>query len=166
MITTMNDFFTDWKQESAATLKIFNTLSDAALDQKVYKDGRTVYTLAWHIITMIGKMMEQAGLKIDAPPANGVTPHKALKLCEAYEHMSDSLVKGLKKNWTDPMLMEEVPMFGQQWTRSGVLKALIYHQIHHRGQLTVLMRQAGLKVPGVYGPAREEWAAMGMQPME
>ena len=26
----------------------------------------------------------------------------------------------------------------------------------------VLMRQAGLKVPGVYGPAREEWAAMGM----
>ena len=28
----------------------------------------------------------------------------------------------------------------------------------------VLMRQAGLKVPGVYGPAREEWTAYGMQP--
>jgi uncharacterized damage-inducible protein DinB len=28
--------------------------------------------------------------------------------------------------------------------------------------MTVLMRQAGLAVPGVYGPAREEWAAYGM----
>jgi hypothetical protein len=32
--------------------------------------------------------------------------------------------------------------------------------------MTVLMRQAGLKVPGVYGPAREEWAGMGMQAPE
>jgi hypothetical protein len=28
--------------------------------------------------------------------------------------------------------------------------------------MTVLMRQAGLKVPGFYGPAQEEWSAMGM----
>jgi len=26
----------------------------------------------------------------------------------------------------------------------------------------VIMRQAGLRVPGVMGPAEEEWAAMGM----
>jgi uncharacterized damage-inducible protein DinB len=32
--------------------------------------------------------------------------------------------------------------------------------------MTVLMRQAGLVVPGVYGPAREEWAAMNMPPAE
>jgi uncharacterized damage-inducible protein DinB len=49
----------------------------------------------------------------------------------------------------------------------AILRSMVFsHLIHHRGQLTVLMRQAGLKVPGVYGPAREEWAAMGMQPME
>jgi uncharacterized damage-inducible protein DinB len=30
--------------------------------------------------------------------------------------------------------------------------------------MTVLMRQAGLKVPGVYGPAREEWTTYRMQP--
>jgi len=24
------------------------------------------------------------------------------------------------------------------------------------------MRQAGLKVPGIYGPAREEWAQYGL----
>jgi uncharacterized damage-inducible protein DinB len=53
-------------------------------------------------------------------------------------------------------------MYGMTWTKGTVLVSLITHQAHHRGQMTVLMRQAGLKVPGVYGPAREEWAAMGM----
>jgi len=32
--------------------------------------------------------------------------------------------------------------------------------------MTVLMRQAGLDVPGVYGPARQEWAAYGVPPPE
>jgi uncharacterized damage-inducible protein DinB len=53
-------------------------------------------------------------------------------------------------------------MYGEQWSRGAVLSALILHQVHHRAQMTVLMRQAGLKVPGLYGPAREEWAAMNL----
>jgi uncharacterized damage-inducible protein DinB len=166
MYKTMEDFFSMWKSESDATLKIFNALSDSALDQRVYKDGRSVYTLAWHIIKSLSEMMEQAGLKIDAPPMNGAAPHKVLKIVEAYERMSQSMTKALKKNWTDAMLPQEIPMYGEQWTRSVVLNSLISHQIHHRGQITVLMRQAGLKVPGVYGPAREEWVAFGMQPQE
>lgn len=35
-------------------------------------------------------------------------------------------------------------------------------ETHHLGQMTVLMRQAGLNVPGVYGPSKEEWTAYGM----
>jgi uncharacterized damage-inducible protein DinB len=46
------------------------------------------------------------------------------------------------------------------------LQILIRHEIHHRAQMTVLMRQAGLKVPGIYGPSRDEWQAMGMTPPE
>ena len=49
---------------------------------------------------------------------------------------------------------------------AGMLSSLIRHQAHHRGQMTVLMRQAGLPVPGVYGPAREEWKAYGQEPEE
>jgi uncharacterized damage-inducible protein DinB len=39
---------------------------------------------------------------------------------------------------------------------------LVTHQTHHRAQMTVLMRQAGLQVPGIYGPVKEGWAAYGM----
>jgi uncharacterized damage-inducible protein DinB len=32
--------------------------------------------------------------------------------------------------------------------------------------MTVLMRQAGLRVPGIYGPAKEEWEEHGMPAMQ
>ena len=64
------------------------------------------------------------------------------------------------------MLAEKVPMYGQEWARGMVLSVLMVHQTHHRGQMTVLMRQAGLRVPGIYGPAKEDWASMNMPPQE
>ena len=37
---------------------------------------------------------------------------------------------------------------------------LIMHAIHHRGQLSLMCRLAGGQAPGLYGPNREEMAAM------
>jgi uncharacterized damage-inducible protein DinB len=83
-----------------------------------------------------------------------------------YEEGARAVGEVVKQRWTDAMLDEMIPMYGQQWPRGNVLTSLIAHQTHHRAQMTVLMRQAGLKVPGVYGPAREEWAAMNLPPQE
>jgi uncharacterized damage-inducible protein DinB len=66
--------------------------------------------------------------------------------------------------WSDATLEVEDDMYGERWPRGATLQSLVVHQAHHRGQMTVLMRQAGLRVPGVYGPAREEWTAYGMPP--
>ena len=63
-------------------------------------------------------------------------------------------------------LMLEDDMYGEMWAKGKTLGVLVTHQIHHRAQLTIVMRLAGLKVPGVYGPSNEEWAAMGMQAQE
>ena len=69
----------------------------------------------------------------------------------------------IASTWTDASLEEMRDMYGRPWKNGTTLRALISHQAHHRGQLTVLMRQAGLRVPGIYGPAREDWASMGMK---
>ena len=37
---------------------------------------------------------------------------------------------------------------------------LLHHQIHHRGQLSVLIRLAGGVAPAPYGPNREEMAKL------
>jgi uncharacterized damage-inducible protein DinB len=68
--------------------------------------------------------------------------------------------------WKDATLMQEKNFYGMMWKLGMMLDILIRHEVHHRGQMTVLMRQAGLKVPGVYGPAKEEWANYGMKPQE
>ena len=73
------------------------------------------------------------------------------------------MVKYLSENWKDENLPEELPMYGQTWKKGAVLDSLIKHQTHHRGQIKVLMRQAGLAVPGIYGPSKEEWKNMGMK---
>ena len=51
-------------------------------------------------------------------------------------------------------------------TKGKLLQIIMHHQIHHRAQLGVLMRIAGLAVLGVYGPSKEDWTAMGMAPMQ
>ena len=67
----------------------------------------------------------------------------------------------MKTRWDDAALQVEDDLYGETWKRGFTLTVLLNHEIHHRGQMTVLMRQAGLKVPGIYGPSKEEWAGYG-----
>lgn len=163
MFRTVDDFINDWNEEAASTLKVFRTITDDSLDQKTYKEGRTLARLAWHITETVGEMLKQAGLEISDEIKKGQQPAKVSKFVDAYEASSRVAAEVVKKQWSDAMLPEVIPMYGQQWRRGDVLSSLIRHQAHHRAQMTVLMRQAGLKVPGVYGPAKEEWSAYGME---
>ena len=71
------------------------------------------------------------------------------------------MLEQVKANWTDQTLTVVDDMYGEKWPRGLTVRVLLDHQTHHRGQMTVLMRQAGLKVPGIYGPSKEEWSAYG-----
>jgi len=166
MYHTVQDFLTDWTQENDSTLKVFKNLTDGSLKQKVSADGRSLGNLAWHIVLTLGEMGEKAGLKVTALPENTPLPNSASTIVAAYEKAGASFAAEVKQKWTDVMLPEEIVMYGERWTRSATLASVTKHQIHHRAQMTVLMRQAGLKVPGIYGPSREEWSQYGMPTQE
>ena len=162
MYRRIDDFLTDYTYESQATLSVLRALTDAALAQRVTPEGRTAGRLAWHIAVCTG-MAAEAGLDVRTPPDSDPPP-SAREIAERYGEAACAVSGAVKAQWTDASLAEEVPMYGEMWTRGKALMSMVKHEAHHRGQLTVLMRQAGLAVPGVYGPAREEWAAMGMDP--
>jgi uncharacterized damage-inducible protein DinB len=165
MYSKISEFISDFDFETSATLKILNNLTDKSLNQKVTDKGRTLGRLAWHIAGSFGEIGSTAQLplnRIDDKPV----PESASTIVNEYSKSAASLKEALMKEWSDDSLKEEINMYGQKWTRGQTLSVLLVHQIHHRGQMTVLMRQAGLKVPGVYGPALEEWEAMGMSPQE
>jgi uncharacterized damage-inducible protein DinB len=165
MYYKISDFIKDWDYEREATLKIFGALTDESLKQKVSEQGRSLGRLAWHVTLSIGEMMSRTGLKFDSPEEDSDVPFSAKEINKIYDSVSASLTNSVKSNWNDDSLNTEDDMYGQKWKRGDTLGILITHQIHHRGQMTVLMRQAGLKVPGIYGPAYEEWETMGMAPM-
>jgi len=106
-------------------------------------------------------MMAKAGLTVAGPTEHEAVPITAVLISSAYRTAATSLVEQLHAHWTDTTLSEMDDMSGERRSRAQTLAILISHQTHHRGLLTVLLRQAGLPILGIYGPTREEWAGWG-----
>jgi len=166
MYYKLSDFLYDWKYESESTIKVLSNLSDESLTKKFNKEIRTPGRLAWHIVTSVGEMVKRTGLAFKTVDDNSPIPSTAKEILDEYKRTSDYMIKEISEKWSDETLQLEDDMYGEKWARGKTLGILVTHQIHHRAQLTVVMRLAGLKVPGVYGPAKEEWAGYGMEPQE
>lgn len=166
MYYKISDFISDWTYESESTIKIFSNLTDESLAKKVNEKVRTAGRLAWHITTSIGEMAHRTGLTFDTVDENSPIPETVSKIIESYKHSAYNMLDELKKNWSDESLLLEDDMYGEMWAKGKTLNVLITHQVHHRAQLTIVMRLLGLKVPGIYGPSNEEWAAYGMNAQE
>jgi uncharacterized damage-inducible protein DinB len=141
-----------------------DTLTDESLGREVAADYRTIGRLAWHIVTSIHEMLTRTGLEFASPGDEHRVPESAAAIAEAYRRTSSAMLEAVRSQWTDADLARTCDMYGEQWANGFTLQVLVDHEIHHRAQMTVLMRLAGLRVPGLYGPAREDWAGMGMQP--
>ena len=162
MFRSLTDFAHAWAYESESTLKIFRAIPESAQNQAIVPGGRTLASLAWHIATSIGEMFRTAGVPIEAADEHAPQPAAMAEIIAVYEKSAALVVPAVQSAWSDTQLDDELPMYGEQWKKGFILSALNIHQTHHRGQMTVLMRQAGLQVPGIYGPAEQEWAAMGL----
>lgn len=163
MISTIADFERMWSTEIEATQKIFKHVTTASLNQSVHKEVRSLGRLAWHIVTSLPEMAGRTGIRPAGPAADAPIPATAKEIFDAYSTAAISLLEQIKKDWTDETLQVTDDMYGEKWTRGQTLTVLITHQIHHRAQMTIVMRLLGLSIPGIYGPAQEEWAAYGMQ---
>jgi uncharacterized damage-inducible protein DinB len=166
MFRKIEDFLAGWEYETEATLKVFRALTDESLQGEPHPDLRTLGRLAWHIAQTIPEMGGRAGLKLEGPGGTDPIPTSAAEIGARYEEAADSLAREVSFNWTEKDLEVEDEMYGEKWPRGKTLASLVTHQAHHRGQMTILMRQAGLKVPGVYGPSKEEWEAFRMPAQE
>jgi uncharacterized damage-inducible protein DinB len=157
----IDDFAPQWRHESESTLRVMKSLTDGSLAQPIVPGGRTLGFLAWHITGALSVMTEQLGLAVPRP-GGAEMPGRAADIATAYERTARAVLDAVKSGWTDEKLTEALPFYGRQVPAGVALEIIIRHQTHHRGQMTVLMRQAGVPVPGVYGPSKEEWAALGM----
>ena len=164
MFISLSTFLQAWEKEEESTQRILDALTDESLNQSITVQDRTLGRIAWHLVTTIPEMMSRTGLIFEHINEDAPVPNTAKQISNDYREANKAVVTAIKAQWNDQSLLEERDMYGETWTNGFTLSALVDHQIHHRGQMTVLMRQAGLKVPGIYGPAREDWSQIGMEP--
>jgi uncharacterized damage-inducible protein DinB len=163
MYVTVSDFIKEWNREAFLTQNVLDGLTDTSLKQQVYPGGRTLGRIAWHLTTCIPEYLAEFGLKIDPVENADQVPQSAKEIAETFKNVSANAAKAISQQWKDETLKEVQTAFGREETNAQILMGLIKHTIHHRGQLTVLIRQAGLKPFGVYGPPKEDWIRLGVE---
>lgn len=154
MYRKVEDFIEDWTISAEKTLKVFNAITNEKLNQAIVEGHSTIGWLAWHLVGAAGAYGHFAGLQIPGPGRDEPVPMDVAEIIKAYEKAAEAY-KSEAAKLTDEMLLEEVTGFTGPVARGKFLRGLIDHQTHHRGQMTVLLRQAGLTVPGIMGPTKE-----------
>lgn len=166
MYRKIEDFINTWKTEEESTVKIFSSIKDEYLSKTVSDNTRSLGRLAWHITQTLTEMGSKAGL-VDGDYLEGKpVPGRMSEIINDYKEYSEILTNGVKEKWSDEELSLKMDLYGESWERGKILVMLVNHQIHHRAQMTVIMRLLGLQVPGIYGPSKEEWKNYGMEPQE
>lgn len=167
MYRAIADFRSHFQEEVTDTLKVLKAVPESAASQAVTPAHRDLRRMAWHLVESLVSLPAQIGLAVDGPALDETftcleeAPESMAEIAARYEHVAASLL-GALASWTDAVLLQEDTLYGHlTWKRGYSLQALELHQAHHRGQMTVLMRQAGLAVPAFYGPVLEDWAQMG-----
>lgn len=165
MITSIAGFIKEYEEEAKGTSKLLNTLTDDSLNQQVWTEGRNLGRLGWHIVQSIVEMGDKAGIPIEGPSEEEPVPVSANIISDKYQKATGVILNSVK-NWNDSNLNDIINAYGMSFSKGEMLDMVVKHEIHHRAQMTVLMRQAGLPVHGVYGPSKEEWVTFGMEPKD
>ncbi len=156
MFRSADGFRATWRHESANTAKVLERLTDQSLGTRAAPGHRSIGDLAWHIVVSPATILGKVGLVVEAPTKSQPAPPTAVAMQAAYVGMADALADAIDSTWTREMFKELVPFYGVTLPRGETLEVVLRHEIHHRGQLTMLMRLAGLPVPGVYGPSGDD----------
>jgi uncharacterized damage-inducible protein DinB len=159
-------FFATWEREADATLKLLRALPSGQYDFRPDATGRSLGELAWHLAEGDAYMsfgIESGGFSMKMRPPHVERPRTVADLATGFEQVHREAVARLKK-LTPADLDRILPFFnGPMSIRDILWGMIIIHATHHRGQLSLMCRLAGGQAPGLYGPNREEMAAMQAQ---
>lgn len=165
-IDELQRFLKTWDREAENTLKLLQALPASQYDFRPDQGGRSLGELAWHLAEGDAYMsfgIERGQFGMDMKPPNLERPRQVEALAPGYDRVHKDAVARIKK-LTTADLERTIPFFGQSWAIRDILwNMIICHSVHHRGQLALMCRLAGGQAPGLYGPNREEMAAMHAQ---
>ena len=146
----LDRFRTVWNMEAGLTTQLLESLPDDQYDFRPDAGGRSLGEMAWHLAEIEGYIsygISKGAVTFKEAPPNLKRPHEVKALAPGYRQVHEEAAARLA-NLTEAQL------------RDMLWGAILMHLVHHRGQLSLMCRLAGGTPPGIYGPNREDMAAM------
>jgi uncharacterized damage-inducible protein DinB len=151
------------EQEAQTTRRVLGRVPDNQLTWRPHEKARTLGELALHVAIVPGGVAELVASPspAQAPQFVDPTPKSASELLPALDQ-SIAKAKNVLGGMNDAALMATWRMMrGDRELfavpRAAVLRSvMLNHWYHHRGQLTVYLRQLGVPIPSIYGPSADE----------
>ena len=165
-VDELQRFLITWNREAENTLKLLRALPTSRYDFRPDHGGRSLGELAWHLAesdAYISFGIDQGNFTTDMRPPNLERPRQVEALAPGFERVHQDAVARIQK-LTPADLDRTLAFFDHSLAIRDILwDMIIVHGAHHRGQLALMCRLAGGQTPGLYGPNREETAAMRAQ---
>lgn len=150
--------------EAVTTRKCLERIPSEKFDWKPHEKSFTMRQLAVHIAEMHGWTMptlmqpELDFAKFEYKPAEPSTTEELVALLD--KNVSEAV--STLRQVSDDKFMEQWSLKNGDITyftmpRIAVMRSMVMnHIVHHRGQLTVYLRENDIPVPSIYGPSADE----------
>jgi uncharacterized damage-inducible protein DinB len=149
-------------QEAVTTRRVLERVPDSKLTWKPHPKARTLGDLALHVAMTPGAVAEfVADSPVQAPDFVDPSPTSAAELVPALDD-SIARAKRILGTMDDATLLATWRMMrGNQEVlalpRIAMLRSIMLnHWYHHRGQLSVYLRELDVPIPSIYGPSADE----------
>jgi uncharacterized damage-inducible protein DinB len=151
------------EQEARTTRRVLERVPEDKLTWRPHEKARTLGELALHVATVPGGVAQLAAATAprQVPDFVDPSPKSAAELVPALDE-SIATAKRLLGGMDDAELMNLVRLMkGDREVfaipRVAVLRSIMLnHWYHHRGQLSVYLRELDIPIPSIYGPSADE----------
>ena len=162
-MTIANTMYAELEREAAATRRLLERIPADKLSWRPHPKSRTLGQLAMHVATIPGAIsslahldtfpFESGGKDVDPADLGAILAAHDAGLVKAkanLESIDDTKIQGTWVGTVGGTPVITVP-------RAGFLRTIMLnHGYHHRGQLTVYLRELNVPLPFIYGPTADE----------
>jgi uncharacterized damage-inducible protein DinB len=146
------------KKESLTTKRVLAAVPPEQCRYRPHPNSRSAFELAWHIASvdiwfldgfLQGKFeMEDDNIPADFKDSNDVVAWYE----DSFAPKFDQVAKLSPEFWATPIPFFEI----YNYPAVMYLQFMLFHTIHHRGQLAAYLRPMGARVPNIYGGSFDE----------
>jgi uncharacterized damage-inducible protein DinB len=153
----------EFDHEMATTRTLLERLPEEKLAWKPHAKSMSLGGLATHLANLphwAGTILDESFFDLAASPPNLTEKTSRREILAAFDDTSKQARTALDKTDAELMAPWALRRGGHEMFSLPRIAAfrtfVLYHMVHHRGQLSVYLRLNDVPVPAIYGPSADE----------